>query len=357
VHGSDGNAELIDSGSVNLGKSNSHVVVILLLDTGNACCGITVFYSGGRIVVINFLVHNLGENYACGLSLHSGEYPAVLLANSHCEVFNGSVFLETVKSPVSCCAGNVARFIGTGFYTVVNDSLSEGNETLVECLPESSLLLSGNDGEISLVSADHREVLRKSGHTCTVLIHALDRNSKQSGAAVVGRIAKYVHAEDYVINGNRLAVGEGHSLTELESVGNGSVIVFGDRAVRSTGIGIGVTVVLPGLAFDAFHDDSALTVISEKTDLGQLHNVLVISGLRKEGRKLFVECGITDNQRGKILLTLFYRCRGSRTVIGACGILVAVAFAAGEHSETHDCSKKQCECSFHGYILLFLFFA
>ena len=64
---------------------------------------------------------------------------------------------------------------------------------------------------------------------------------------VVGRIAKYVHAEDYVINGNRLAVGEGHSLTELESVGNGFffVIVFGDRAVRSTGIGIGVTVVLP----------------------------------------------------------------------------------------------------------------
>ena len=329
----DGHAELIDGGRVDLIEGDGHAVVAGLLDTGDVGSGVTGLDTDGGIVSVDVLVHHGRKSVGVADFLfHSGEGPAVLIADRHREVLNGSVSGKAVEAPVGSSTGNIALIVHTGLNASVDNALSEGNETLIEVVPELGLLLFGPVGEVSIVTTGRGERLGERGHTAAVGSHTLNGDSVQRGVTIIGGVAEDVHGEDDVVDGDLLAVGEDEILTHGEVVVDSAIGILDDLAVGRTIVGIVGAVVGVRFALDTVHDDLALTVAVEQAERGHDPDILVILGFREEGGELFVERGIADDQRRVLVLGLVVR------------ILVA---AAGEKTETHHQRKDQCKCSFH----------
>ena len=330
VHRSDGHAELIDGGRVDLVEGDGHAVVAGLLDTGDVGSGVTGLDADGGIVSVDVLVHHGRKSVGVADFLfHSGEGPAVLIADLESEILNGLGLAG--EAPSGASSSDVALSGGAGLNAGVNDALSEGNETLVEVVPELGLLLFGPVGEVSVVTAGRGDRLGERGHTAAVSSHALNGDSVQRGVAIVGGVAEDVHGEDDVVDGDLLTVGEDDIVTHGEVVVDGAVGILDDLTVGRTIVGIVGAVVGVRFAVDALHDDLALTVAVEQAERGHHPNVLVILGLREEGGELLVERGRADDQRSVLVL----------------GLVTALVAAAGEKTETHNQRKDQCKCSFH----------
>ena len=332
---SDGHAQLIDSGGVDLVQGNGHAVIAGLLDTGDAVSGLAGLDTGGGIVVVDVSVHHRGQSAGVAdLLLHSGEDPAVLVADRHGEVLNGGVLSQTLEAPVGSGAGDLAFLIQTTLNAGGHDALSKGNQTLVEVVPELGLLLLGPVGEVGVVTTGSGQSLRQSGHAGAVSSHALDGSGVQRGVAVIGGVAQDVHGENDVVDGDLLTVGEHQILAHLEVVVDSAVVLLDDLAVGGTVVSIVGAVVVVGLALDALHDDLALTVAVQHTERGHEPDILVILRFGEEGGELLVERGITDDQRGVLAL-----------IAVAVGVLLLAA--SGEEAHAHDERQDQCKCSFH----------
>ena len=331
MHRSDGHAELIDGGRVDLVEGDGHAVVAGLLDTGDVGSGVTGLDTDGGIVVIDVLVHQIDQLFGfADFLFHSGEGPAVLFADLESEILNGLGLAG--EAPSGASGSDIALIGGAGLNAVVDNALGEGNKTLVEVVPELGLLLFGPVGEVSVVTAGRGDRLGERGHTAAVSSHALNGDSIQRGVTIVGGVAEDVHGEDDVVDGDLLTVGEDDIVTHGEVVVDGAVGILDDLTVGRTIVGIVGAVVGVRFAVDALHDDLALTVAVEQAERGHDPDILVIRGLREEGGELFVERGIADDQRRGVVLRLVVR------------LLVA---AAGKKAEAHDQRKDQCKCSFH----------
>ena len=331
MHRGDGHAELIDGGGIDLVEGDGHAVVAGLLDAGDVGGGLAGLDAGGGIVIVDVLIHQIDQLVGVAdLLFHSGEGPSVLVADLHGELLHGGGF--TGEAPGGTGGSDVALSGGTGLNAGVNNALGEGNETLVEVIPELGLLLFGPVGEVGVVAAGRGERLGQRGHTGAVGLHTLNGHGIQRGVAVIGGVAEDVHGEDDVVDGHLFTVGEGDVLAQLEVVVDCAVGVLNDLAVGGAIVSIVGTVVAVGLALDAVHDHFTLTAIVQQGDRGHEPDILVILGLREEGGELFVERGIADDQRRGFVLRLIAR------------VLVA---AAGEKTEAHDQRKDQCKCSFH----------
>ena len=200
-------------------------------------CGITGFYTNSGVIV-NIFRNQVRQSRACCLSFHGREVPFILIADGHKEILCGSAVL---------CH-------------VINDFLCKCSTTVIYCSPESGLLIFCPQREVCVVFACCCDQGRQSCHTFPVLIHAKDRLAVQSCRAVVGRIAIYIHAENYIINCDRCSVREGQIIANGNVIINGTVVVLSHLQIRSGIIGIVCSVVRTSLTFDTFLNNSALSV-------------------------------------------------------------------------------------------------
>ena len=320
VHRRNGDAQLIDSGCFELRAMHGHAVVAGLLDARDVRGALTGGNTLGiRIgLVAELCVDQVGDGAACGLGVDAavGHIVAVLIDDRLEEISGGRICGEALKAPQRRALGDVGR---TVVLAVIRDLLREGLARCPERIPVRLLLVLGPVGEIRVVRTRRNDHVAEQFHARTILRHALDRNSIERAAAVVGRIGQNVHVEDDVVDGHRRAVGEDDVVTDLDVVIHGAVVVLNDVGIRDAIIEVVLAVVINGLALDALQDQVACAVVADQADLRHGVRILVIGGLGEEGAELLGEGGITDDEgRG-----LFFRgglgCRLSRCCIRGLG--------------------------------------
>ena len=218
-------------------------------------CGITGFYTNSGVIV-NIFRNQVRQSRACCLSFHGREVPFILIADGHKEILCGSA-VSQLEAPASCCRGNVSSAV---LCHVINDFLCKGSTAVIYCSPESGLLIFCPQREVCVVFACCCDQGSQGCHTFPVLIHAKDRLAVQSCRAVIGRIAIYIHAENYIINCDRCSVREGQIITNGNVIINGTVVVLSHLQIRCGIIGIVCSIVRTSLTFDTFLNNSALSV-------------------------------------------------------------------------------------------------
>ena len=342
VQGSDGDLELVDHGVGQLGGGDGHAVIAGLDDTTDVGSGLT----GGDALgahVVDILGDQVGQSGTGGLSLHLAEVPAVVVADGHEEVLGGRVGSQAVVSPVGSSGGNV---VGVGSQTVgnavVNDLLSELDATVVDSIPESGLLFFSPVGEVGVVLAGSSDQRGLGGHTAAVLLHTLDGQAVPGGSAVVGGIQVDVDAEDHVVDGDRLTVGELQIVTHGDVVSNGAVSVLGDNAVGGTVVGVIGAVVRTGLTLDAVEDHLTHTVGAEQNELVQAHDVVVLSGSGEEGREFALQAG-HGNHQGVVGVACGLCGGGFAGRAGAAGRIRRSLVASGHDTKAHRSCRQQCK--------------
>ena len=347
---SDGDAQLVDRGGVNLGGDNAHGVVAGLLDTGDVGSGLTGLNAGLVLVccVAQLSLDEGGDAGAGSLGVDAvvGQVIAVVVNDGGKEVGSGGVLSQLV-APGRGGSGNIALFGIAESNNVVNDLLSKLLACGVEGSPEGVVLVLSVELVLGIgVGAGSQDQVLTGVHAGTVLFHTFDGLSIQGAGAVIGGVAQNVHGEDDVVDGDRLAVGEDQIITQGEVVVDGAVSILGDDQVGRTIVGVVGAVVVDGLALDAIVDDGAGTIAGQQADGGHGCHILVISGLSEEGGELAGEGRVTHNQRGVGIvgsgLSAFGRCAG------LCGGGSAVA-AAGKNTNAHHQSQKQCKKLFAAF--------
>ena len=296
----DGDAELIDGGRVVAGGADGHAVVAGLDDAGDVRHGAA---GGDTRLVLGGLVAELGEDEvgdggAGGFEIDAGVADVIAVGIDHRleEVGGGGVGSQVGVVPGSRSAGDVARLGIAVVNAVVNYLLGELLAALPEGVPKGSLLLLGPVGEVGVVGAGGHDEVQQQVHAGAVLLHALDGHGVEGGAAVIGRVAQNVHAEDDVVDGHRGAVGEDDVVAQRDVVIDGAVVILDDLDVGDAGVGVIGAVVAAGLALDAVEDGVALAVNVEEGLGGHDVDVLVIGGLGEEGAELRGEVVVADDQ-------------------------------------------------------------
>ena len=314
---SDGDAELIDGGGVDLGEGHAQGVIAGLLDAGNVRSAITGLDALGVVAEIG---EELIPAHIGSLGGDGGrDVVLILLEDRSPEIGSGGV-LSKLKAPVGSAGGNgVALGVVAVGNAEVHDGLREGRAGLVQALPESSLGGFVPVGEVGVVLAGFQKQLVQALHAGAILFHTHDGQREERAVAVIGRVGQRVHREDDVVRGELLAIGEHDVVAQIEIIGDSAVIVFGDGQISDAVVGVIGAVVGTGLTGLALFNDCALTVSLKQSDRGHGGNILVISRLRKERRELTREVGVTHDQR----------------LVGS-GAAVATLGAAGEQRQAHQ---------------------
>ena len=150
VHRCNVHGQLVDHVGIHLCSLYSHGVIAGLNDTGDVRGCLTDGDTSGRIV-INIFRDQVGQSGTCGLSFHLGEGPAIVVTDSQEEVFCCSAVFK-LEAPVACSGLDIFCVCSqTICYAVVNDLLCELNAAVIDCIPESLLLLFCEVGEICVV--------------------------------------------------------------------------------------------------------------------------------------------------------------------------------------------------------------
>ena len=122
MHGSDGNRELVNHGSVNLRSYDTHGVISCTLDTGNVGSG----FAGLNTHLISG-IHIAPDASACCFAVGKGIVIS-LICFQHCikEIGNGSALRKSLKAPVGSDGLNrIGSRRITLIYTVVKNGLSK----------------------------------------------------------------------------------------------------------------------------------------------------------------------------------------------------------------------------------------
>lgn len=98
--------------------------------------------------------------------------PVIVFCDSQEEILCGSVSGQAVKAPSGSSSGNVAFVSVTGSNAVINDLLCKCSAAFVNSIPESLLLLSGEQAVISVVLACLSNQLGQGGPAAAVIIQA-----------------------------------------------------------------------------------------------------------------------------------------------------------------------------------------
>ena len=252
---SDCKRKLVDHVCGYFGSYNSHAVIAGLLNTFDMICRIAGFYTNSGVIV-NIFRNQVRQSRACCLSFHGREVPFILIADGHKEILCSSA-VSQLEAPTSCCRGNVGSAV---LCHVINDFLCKCSTTVIYCSPESGLLIFCPQREVCVVFACCCDQGSQGCHTFPVLLQTKDRLAVESCRAVVGRIAIYIHAENYIINGDRCSVREGQIITNGNVIINGTVVVLSHLQIRCGIIGIVCSIVRTSLTFDTFLNNSALSV-------------------------------------------------------------------------------------------------
>ena len=135
---SDGNAELINSCSIDLGELNLKAVVSGLLDTFDVSSGISGLYTDCVLIPVREYV---ADGASCILCSNEGSNViAISFHHGSTEIFDGSAFLE-LEAPVSCtCFDRIIFCIVAGCFAVVADFLSDSFGSCLCICPECCLL-------------------------------------------------------------------------------------------------------------------------------------------------------------------------------------------------------------------------
>ena len=334
MHGSDGDAQLIDGHGVDLGHDDAHGVIAGLLDAGDV---------GGRLAGLNTrrelagAITQLGGQQLrdggaglLGVDAVVGQIVAILLNDGSPEILHGGVIRQS-EAPVGSLGGHgVGLRVGAGSHEVVQDLLGKLHAGGVEGSPEGVVLILGVVivGGVA-VGAGSQDQLLTGGHAAAIGLHALDGLGVQGAVALVGGVAEDVHGEDDVIDGQGLTVRELQVIPEGEVIVDGAVGILGDLKVSGAVVGVVGSVVVDGLALDALVDDGAGTVRSQQAELSHNPDILVVGGLREEGRELAGEGCVADDQ-------------GS----GVVSASAAAVAAACQQAEGHDEREQQCKSTF-----------
>jgi len=283
IQGGDRQLQLVDHGVGQLGGGDGHAVIAGLDNAGN---GVNVSAGGntGGGVSINISRDQVRQSRACGLSFHGSKVPVIFFCDSQEEILSGSVSGQAVKAPGGSSSGNVALFSVAVRYAGVDDFLCKSNATFVNSIPESLLLLSGEQAVISVVLACLSNQLGQGGHAAAVIIQTGNGHGVQGGGTVIGRVHVNIQVEDDVINGDGGAVSEDQVIAHVDGIGNGAVSILGHFAVSGAIVGVIGAVVLAGLTLDALQDHFALTVSAQQGNVGQVDNVLVSGRSGEEKR-------------------------------------------------------------------------
>ena len=341
MHRGNGNAQLVDGGCVNLVKGDGHAVVAGLLDAGDVGSGL----AGLDACLIIGAEGGDGQHVKGGTGALNGnsliDIAAEFIKDRLPEIFDSCILGQRIAPVGSAGSDGIGGGVVAVVLAVINDLLRKGSAGLVVIvIPESVVLLFGVEvGGGVAIRTGGVNYAAAAAHAAAILAHALNGNGIQRGVAVIGRVAKNVHREDDVVDGELFAVGEGDILTQRKVVVDSAVGVLNDLAVGRPIISIVSTVVADCFALDTVHNDRALTVVGEQADLRHQVDILVIGGLREERGELFIERGIAYDQWGVFLA------------------LVGLIAASGKKTQAHDQRQDQCKCSFHSNYSFFIYFA
>ena len=304
-------------------------------------CRIAGFYTNGRVIV-NIFRNQIRQSRACCLSFHGREVPFILIADGHKEILC-SCTVSQCEAPACCCRGNVCSTI---VCHVINDFLCKGSTAVIYCSPESGLLIFCPQGEICVILACCCDQRRQGCHTFPVFFQAKDRLAVQSSRAVIGRIAIYIHAENYIINCDRCSVREGQIIPNGNVIINGTVVVLGHLQIRSGIVGVVCSVVRTGLTFDTFLHDSALSVSAYQTDLGHINDMLIFYAGCKERREFSLKmcAGCYQSIRAACRCTsICCLCCAFRSRCSLCLAGAIAASAASQRTGHHGKRKQSCK--------------
>ena len=340
IQGGDRQLQLVDHGVGQLGGGDGHAVIAGLDNAGN---GVNVSAGGntGGGVSINISRNQVRQSRTCGLSFHGSKVPVIFFCDSQEEILCGSVSGQAVKAPSGSSSGNVAFVSVTGSNAGINDLLCKRSAAFVNSIPESLLLLSGEQAVISVVLACLSNQLGQGGHAAAVIIQAGNGHGVQGGGTVIGRVHVNIQVEDDVINGDGGAVSEDQVIAHVDGIGNGAVSIFGHFAVSGAIVGVIGAVVLAGLTLDALQDHFALTVSAQQGNVGQVDNVLVSGRSGEERAELALKAGICQNQ-GAI----------AAAGIGSSGFAGSLAgsnrLSAAGSGRTAASQQARSHCNSHG---------
>ena len=340
IQGGDRQLQLVDHGVGQLGGGDGHAVIAGLDNAGN---GVNVSAGGNTSggVSINISRNQVRQSRTCGLSFHGSKVPVIFFCDSQEEILCGSVSGQAVKAPSGSSSGNVAFVSVTGSNTAINDLLCKCSAAFVNSIPESLLLLSGEQAVISVVLACLSNQLGQGGHAAAVIIQAGNGHGVQGGGTVIGRVHVNIQVEDDVINGDGGAVSEDQVIAHVDGIGNSAVSILGHFAVSGAIVGVIGAVVLAGLTLDALQDHFALTVSAQQGNVGQVDNVLVSGRSGEERAELALKAGICQNQ-GAI----------AAAGIGSSGFAGSLAgsnrLSAAGSGRTAASQQARSHCNCHG---------
>ena len=367
VHRSNGQAQLIDSGGVDLGGGNGHAVVTGLNDTGNVGSAFTGGDTGleGGSFFAQSSVDQLFEGRTGGFVVDagfSGQVVAVGINDQSEAVSSGSIG-SNVEAPHAHGFANGGSAVG---FAVGQDFFNESFTGSVNSSPEGVVLFFGVELVGFVASAGGVPNQVESGfHAGTILFHTNDGSSVQGGGTVIGGVAEDVHGEDDVVDVHGIAIGEDDVFTHGEVVVDSAVSVFDDFAVSDAVIGVLGAVVGTDFAFDTIQNQVAFTVGAQQAQRHEGSNVLVISGGSEEGGELLREHGITDDEDVIFFLGGFGGLFSSGLLSGSvssgffCGLVFSGGFyfglfgsgglglAASSQREDHNQSKQQSKQLLH----------
>ena len=344
IQGGDRQLQLVDHGVGQLGGGDGHAVIAGLDNAGN---GVNISAGGntGGGVSINISRDQVRQSRACGLRFHGSKAPVIVFCNGQEEILGGCIGSQAVIAP-GCSSGSNIVAVGSiaGRHAVINDLLCKCSAAFVNSIPESLLLLSGEQAVISVVLASLSNQLGQGGHAVAVISQAGNGHGVQGGGTVIGRVHVNIQVEDDVINGDGGAVREDQVIAHVDGIGNGAVSILGHFAVSGAVVGVIGAVVLAGFTLDALQNHFTLTVSAQQGNVGQVDNVLVSGRSGEERAELALKAGICQNHGAIAAAGIgssgFAGSRAGSNRLSAAG---SGRTAASQQARSHCNSHGQCK--------------
>ena len=358
MQGGDGQLQLVDHGGVDLGGHDAHGVVAGALDAGDVGSGLAGGDAGAPQAII--AGQQRGESGAGGLGLDGGGKVRVVGDDGVEEVHGSGVCSQVRIAPLSGGLGDGSALShSAGGHAVVHDLLDPGLDGGIHLGPELGLLLLSPVGEVGVVPAGVGDQAVEGAHAGHILLQALDGQGAHGGVAVIGGIQVHIDAEDHIVDGGGLAVGEDDVVPHSDVVVHGALGLtlgaLGDHNVGGAVVGVIGAVVLAGLALDAVEHGVAHAVHRQQAQLGQAHDLVIGVGQVEEGRELTLQALLGGHHQGGGLIGVLSRRLGvvRLRIVGCAAVVggvVGITAAAGQQAQAHDqCEKQRQEfsASFH----------
>ena len=361
MQGGDRQGQLVDHGGVDGVGDHPQGVIAGTHDTGDVGGGLASLHVDGGVIV-HVLGNQVRQGGTSGLSLHGGPVPVVGVADGQGEVLHSGVLRQAGESP-ACSGlghgGSAAATLFNGSHHIVHDLLSEGHQAVVHSGPESGLLLLGHQGEVGVVLTQLAQQGGQGNVVLQILLQAPDGQGAHGGVAVIGGVQVHIDAEDHIVDGGGLAVGEDDVVPHSDVVVHGALGLtlgaLGDHDVGGAVVGVVGAVVLAGLALDAVEHGVAHTVDCQQAQLGQAHDLVIGVGQVEEGGELTLQALLGGHHQGGGLVGVLSRRLGvvRLRIVGCAAVVggvVGITAAAGQQAQAHDqCEKQRQEfsASFH----------